>query len=98
MHPINIALLAAFALLNGAAFVTYGVDKRRARKGQSDRRVAESTLLLFAAMGGFLGSWAAVRLFRHKVSKKRFLIPLALASGLAILAWYGILQLFWQSS
>jgi uncharacterized membrane protein YsdA (DUF1294 family) len=34
--------------------------------------VPEATLLGFAALGGSVGAWLAMQLFRHKTQKKKF--------------------------
>lgn len=93
---MNYALLGAFALINLWTFFAFGVDKRRARR--NTQRTPESALLLLSAVGGALGAWVAVRVFRHKSSKKAFLLPLAVASVVAALAWYTIFDLLWRSS
>ncbi len=93
---MNYALLGAFALINLWTFFAFGVDKRRARR--NTQRTPESALLLLSAVGGALGAWVAVRVFRHKSSKKAFLLPLAVASVVAALAWYTIFDLLWQSN
>jgi uncharacterized membrane protein YsdA (DUF1294 family) len=54
------------------AFVAYALDKSAARKNQW--RTQESTLQLFALVGGWPGALAAQRLFRHKSKKQSFLI------------------------
>jgi len=53
--------------INLLAYGVYWLDKRRARTG--GRRVPERELLLWAAVGGSLGSWLAMRRFRHKTRK-----------------------------
>ncbi len=53
-------------------FLVYWLDKLRARHGEW--RVAESTLHLVAALGGWPGAYLAQKHFRHKASKIRFLL------------------------
>jgi uncharacterized membrane protein YsdA (DUF1294 family)/cold shock CspA family protein len=65
--------LAVLALYLGAsvlAFAAYALDKSAARDGR--RRIAESTLHLFALAGGWPGAFFAQRVFRHKSSKVEF--------------------------
>ena len=50
--PANIA--AALIAINFSAFAAFGLDKAKARRGQY--RIAESTLLLLAFLGGTLGA------------------------------------------
>lgn len=73
------AVWAAAALVNAAAFLLYGWDKLAARRGW--RRVPERRLLGVAALGGPVGAWAGVLVFRHKTRKAAFLLPLLLISA-----------------
>lgn len=72
------ALIIYLAAINIIAFVAFGVDKYKARKGMW--RIKESTLLLLAAVGGAGGAFAGMRVFRHKTrhAKFRILVPLLL--------------------
>ena len=58
-----------YAAANALAFLTYGFDKQRALVG--GQRVPEATLLWLAVAGG-IGAWAACELFRHKTRKQPF--------------------------
>lgn len=66
------------AVVNLVAFVAYGIDKRRARRG--DWRIPERTLLALGFVGGGLGAFLGMRVFHHKTRKLRFrlLVPLTL--------------------
>ena len=57
-------LLGYLLLVNLAAFVLMGLDKRRARRDKW--RISEKTLFLPAVLGGSLGSIAGMRLSHHK--------------------------------
>jgi uncharacterized membrane protein YsdA (DUF1294 family) len=70
---------------NLMAFVLMVLDKRRAEAG--DRRIPESTLLLWAFLGGAFGTVAAARLVRHKTRKQPF------ATWMLIWLWFDILLL-----
>lgn len=61
-----------------------GVDKSKARKGA--RRIPEKTLFLYSIIGGSLGSWAGMYLFRHKTKHWYFVIfmPLILIAHIII--------------
>ena len=63
-------LLYYLLAINVLTFAVYGVDKWKARQGRW--RVPEATLLGLAAVGGSVGAWLAMRLFRHKTQKKKF--------------------------
>lgn len=58
------------------AVALYGSDKLRARR--HDERISEVALLSVALLGGALGAWIAMYLFRHKTRKALFvvLVPL----------------------
>lgn len=56
--------------VNVLTFVVFGLDKWKARRGRW--RVPEATLLGLAALGGSVGAWLAMQLFRHKTQKKKF--------------------------
>ena len=55
---------------NAVAFVLMVIDKQCAEKGA--RRISESTLLLWAFLGGAFGTVLAARLVRHKTRKQPF--------------------------
>ncbi len=58
-------IYAVFLLVMGiAAFVMYGIDKRRAKKKQW--RIPERTLLLSGFFGGGTGALLGMAYFRHK--------------------------------
>lgn len=74
-------------LINLAAFVLMGEDKRRSRTGAW--RVPERTLLLSAALGGSLGALCGMVSWRHKTKKNKFRlgIPAILAAQVLAAAW-----------
>ena len=76
-------LIAALLLMNLLAFVLYGVDKAKAKKGAW--RIPEATLLLVALLGP-LGALLGMELFRHKTkhAKFRILVPLFLVLHIAL--------------
>ncbi|MBL0916731.1 MAG: DUF1294 domain-containing protein [Sphingopyxis sp.] len=61
------------------------LDKQFAENGS--RRIAESTLLLWAFLGGAFGTVAAARLVRHKTRKQPF------ATWMLIWLWIDIILL-----
>ena len=56
--------------INVLTFIVYGVDKWKAHRGRW--RVPEASLLGLTALGGSVGAWLAMQLFRHKTQKKKF--------------------------
>lgn len=51
-------------LMNIATFVLYYVDKRRSE--QNLYRISEKTLLVMSILGGAVGGYLAMVIFRHK--------------------------------
>ena len=85
-------LTAAFLALNLLTFTLFGIDKAKARVGAW--RVAESTLLMLAFVGGTLGAYAGRAVFRHKTRKQPFnsnLFAIAVVQVLglgALIGWW----------
>ena len=78
---------AYLLLMNFAAFLTFGADKRRAKRGTW--RVREKTLFLLAILGGSVGAIAGMRVFRHKTKHWYFRwgLPAILIVQLALAGW-----------
>lgn len=81
-----IAAAVYMLIINIAAFIMYYADKRKAVKHRW--RIPESTLIGIAAIGGSIGAFAAMRIFRHKTKHPKFYItiPLLIVIHLAIIA------------
>lgn len=75
--------------MSAVAFVAYGFDKRRARRG--GRRVPERTLQGLAAAGGWPGALAGRRFFRHKTRKRAFSLGLYAITALHLALWGTVL-------
>lgn len=56
--------------INLLTFVTYGIDKYKAR--HKHWRVREASLLLLAVLGGSPAALLAMHLFRHKTQHNKF--------------------------
>ena len=65
-----VVVLGLYAVASVVAFCAYWWDKSAARNGHW--RTRESTLHLFALVGGWPGALAAQRLLRHKSSRQEF--------------------------
>lgn len=80
-------ILGYLLLSNLVAFVVYGIDKYKARKGKW--RISESTLLMLAIFGGSIGAWLAMKVFHHKTMHKKFYIgvPVIIVLQLVFAAW-----------
>ena len=87
LTPTN--LTAAVIALNLLAFAMFGIDKAKARAGSW--RVAESTLLMLAFVGGTLGAYAGRAVFRHKTRKAPFNSNLFVIAVLQLLALGGLI-------
>jgi uncharacterized membrane protein YsdA (DUF1294 family) len=81
-------ILIYLAIINLCAFVAFGIDKLKARRGAW--RTPESTLLLLAAIGGSFGAFLGMKVWRHKTQHKKFtiLVPLLIAIHIAIISYF----------
>ena len=79
------------AIMSVWAFVAMGYDKRQSkRKGQ---RVPEKNLWFLATLGGGIGAYFGMQLFRHKTRHTSFRIGflmLAIIYGVLILYFFGV--------
>lgn len=68
---MNVMYIAAYlAVVNVVGFVQMAWDKFQAKRG--GWRVPEKTLLGTAAIGGGIGVYAGMRMFRHKTLHTKF--------------------------
>jgi uncharacterized membrane protein YsdA (DUF1294 family) len=68
-----VIIFTVYAILNGVVFSLYTYDKRKAQK--NEWRTPENQLLFFALIGPF-GAYTAMKVFRHKTLKTKFLLVL----------------------
>jgi uncharacterized membrane protein YsdA (DUF1294 family) len=63
-------------------FVLYGIDKGQAKllQGKARNRVPEILLHLMALLGGFIGGWAGMFVFWHKIRKPIFWVVLTFST------------------
>ena len=80
---LTIIAIVWLILINLTAFIAYGVDKRKAVKGQW--RIPEATLIGLALAGGPVGAYAGMKVFHHKTKHVKFTIgvPVIMAAGVA---------------
>lgn len=71
-------------LVNIVTFITYGIDKFKAKKHKW--RISESALIGLAAIGGFVGAFAGMQMFRHKTKHLKFVIGIPVIAVLWIIA------------
>lgn len=76
MSQTQIIAASYLIIVNLIAFVLYGIDKKRSIR--NEHRIKESALLWIARLGGAIGAWAGIKLFRHKTkhTKFRIIVPL----------------------
>lgn len=79
---ITLFPLLGLVLINLVTWALFATDKRRASAGRSRERIAESTLLGWAALGGSPAAWWAMHRLRHKSAKDIFKQPLLLITGM----------------
>ena len=80
-------VMAYIVLVNLAAFVVFGIDKWKA--GHRRWRISEATLLMSAVVGGSLGAWLGMKVWRHKTlhCKFRYGVPAILVLQVAIILY-----------
>ena len=80
-----------FFTLNLLTFIIYGIDKLKAKKAKW--RISEATLLLLAVIGGSIGAWLGLQVWRHKTQHKKFFIGIPMILTLQVVATVYILSL-----
>ena len=81
-------LIIYLLIINALGFLLMLIDKYKARKNLW--RIPEKTLLGVALMGGSIGSFAGMQIFRHKTKHPRFYIgiPVIMAVQLIAVAYF----------
>ena len=80
-------VLILVLVMSIVAFCAFGLDKYKAK---TDRwRIRERTLFLLALMGGGIGAFLGMRVFRHKTKHTQFVIgiPLIMIVQLLLIAF-----------
>ena len=74
--------------VNLCAFVLFGVDKWKAKKGW--RRIPEAFLLMTAVLGGSVGAWIGMKVWHHKTlhNKFRYGLPLIILVHMVLIFFY----------
>lgn len=67
---VHVIIIYYLLIINAVAFIVYGIDKLKARKGRW--RISEATLLLLALVGGSIGSWLGMKVWHHKTMHRKF--------------------------
>lgn len=76
-------LTGLLAVMNLIGFIQMGIDKHRAVSKKW--RIPERILIGTALLGGGIGSFLGMHVFRHKTKHPKFFILLPLAAGTDIL-------------
>ena len=87
MPPVWIAVITWLIIINLTAFAVFGIDKKRAKKGQW--RIPEKTLFLSAILGGSSGAILGMYIFHHKTKHWyfQFGIPAIMIVQIAAVYW-----------
>ena len=67
---VHVIIIYCLLTINALAFIVYGIDKLKARKGRW--RISEATLLLLAIVGGSIGAWLGMKAWHHKTMHLKF--------------------------
>ena len=80
-------LVIIFGILSVITFFMYGVDKFKAQRGKW--RISEKALLVSSFIGGSVGGFLAMQLFRHKTKHWYFNVVniLGLVWQIGLIAW-----------
>jgi uncharacterized membrane protein YsdA (DUF1294 family) len=88
MLPI---IFYCFLALNLLTFIIYGIDKLKAKNAKW--RISEATLILLAVIGGSIGAWLGLQVWRHKTQHKKFYIGIPVILILQVVATIYVLTL-----
>ena len=79
--------IAWLILINIIAFLMFGIDKLKAKTNKW--RISEKALFIAAIIGGGVGAFAGMQIFRHKTKHTKFVIgiPVIMAVQIALLVW-----------
>lgn len=82
MQTVELAVI----VFNLITFLIMGFDKYAARKRM--QRAPEKILLALAVLGGSIGIWLGMKMFRHKTRHPRFMYGIPLIIALQIAAFF----------
>ena len=87
MNTLHSCLTYYLLAINAVTFITYGIDKYKAKKAKW--RISEATLLLLAVLGGSIGAWMGMKVWHHKTMHKKFKygIPAILLIQIALMTY-----------
>ena len=78
-------------IINLFTFVCYGLDKYKSKR--KSRRICERALLSTALVGGSVGAWLGMLVWRHKTKHAifKFGVPIILLLQVAVYLWFTII-------
>jgi uncharacterized membrane protein YsdA (DUF1294 family) len=85
------ALILYLAIINVINFLTMSYDKRQAKRGH--RRIPEKRLFTYAAIGGALGGWLGMFIWRHKTKHMSFILGFPALLVVNLICIYMILKI-----
>ena len=88
MSELKYIVLVYLAVITVVTFLVYGIDKWKAQHKRW--RIPENVLLGLAAIGGSVGAWLGMKVWRHKTQHKKFKygVPAILAAQVALAVWW----------
>ena len=89
---LHIALIY-LAVINVVTFFMYGIDKWKAKN--SKWHIREAALLGLAVLGGSIGAWLGMKVWRHKTQHKKFKygVPAIIIVQLALIVYFIITKI-----
>ena len=87
MSEIQKIIIIYLTSINVATFITYGIDKLKAKR--SKWRIREASLLLLAVLGGSIGALFGMKVWHNKTMHKKFKygVPAILIVQMAIIGY-----------
>jgi len=90
MEPILLYLL----IINLLTLFVWGYDKQMAKT--NGQRISEISLLLFVLIGGFFGGFLGILVFKHKISKRTFLLKFFMVGLFQLILLRFVLRILWN--
>ena len=78
-------IIGYLIVINLIGFALMGIDKSKAKKHAW--RIPEKTLFLASLLGGSIGTWAGMYVFRHKTKHWYFVVGMPAILILQIVIW-----------
>lgn len=87
---MKLVIAIYLVLINVITFIVYGVDKSLAIKHKW--RISEATLIILAAIGGSIGAFLGMQIFRHKTKHIKFVLGVPVIFILQVVAAFLLLR------